>query len=349
MKSQETAQVENLTLKLLSLSQDEVEELFTFLFRKLHFRVEKAAREEDLLYLHLVSQTEENSHHALACWTGGKRILAIDFLQSFLKTPPFPLPPEITFEKGFFLSPYKFGADFKEEAEKNKISLLSGENLAELLVQNNLTYYFPSFLQAVGKLLWKKLPLIITPLLLLYGFFMIQTLRPHHESVIHEPSNNSEPSSHQEVSLLTPSFAVNIEKPNELYKRIDLNEAPVSKPQPPRKSELPEHPPSLIEVQPEPGPSPPPAPAKPVPLQHPKPNKLKSASPHPTPSNSENPYRVINKYNKVVDLEQKYYLTARDLEKRHFNGKAKAYYQKYLRVAPEGDFAEEARAALKRL
>jgi len=364
MGSVEGKSKENLTFKLLSLSQAEIEELLTFLFRKLHYGVIESTHEGDLLYFHLTAQEGRFLRHALACWTGGNRILAPDFLQSFLKTPPF---TGTTFQRGFFLSPYEFAADFKQEAEKNHITPISGQGLLELLEAQGLDYYFPSFLEAIGKRLRKRLPWIIAPLILVYGIFMYETVRTHTEPVnLGEPtvvatesptpteSPVPAPTENSEVSLLTPERVAQVEQPNVLYKRIEMPSGPIpKKTQAPSINELPEtlptetSPPPILQLPPS---VEKPSQRKPAskPTPSPRPASKPSAQPKQAPAPAS-AYKIINKYSHTVDLEEKYFRTAEALDKQHYNAKAKAYYQKYLQIAPDGDYADIARAALKRL
>jgi len=362
---------EHFALKLLSLSNLEIQELLTFLFRKLGYRIEDMLPEGDLLYLHLAKQEQEKIEHCLACWTGSKRILAADFVQSFLKNPPFSPADGVHFEKGFFLSPYAFGTGFKQEALKFQITLLSGDELSNLLIQQGLTYYFPSFLGALGKMVIKKLPWVVTPILVIYAFLMVQTLKsgplPSIVSVRPSPGSSTSPpplsTGNARVSLLGPSFAVEIQKPDELYSRMDLAKEPLKKPtqketthlKNPSHTEI-ESPPPIVPTPPPVIQTPPPQLRHPIQRPTPKPTLLPPPNLRPTPprrppqgGHTASAGSIINRYKNMVDLENKYYSIARELEKQHYKAKAKTYYQKYLKVAPDGDFAEQAREALKRL
>lgn len=354
------------TFKLLSLRRSEIEELLTFLLRKLGYRVEEARWEGDLFYFHIVKLEGDQIHHALACWTGGKRIMAPDFLQSFLKTPPLVPPIGTNFERGFFLSPYEFHAEFRTEAERNRITPINGDTLKDFLIEHRLTYYFPSFLEAIGRELVKFTPVIVPALILVFAIFAFLTLEPQHTSVIQTqtpappPVAQPEKPSGPEVSLLNPSMTANVEEPLEIYKRIDIPKmTPAAKTaSPSKRNELPEN--VKIETPP---------PALPIPHKPPTrttvtkhhlgnatPSRVQSPPQRPmnpkrprTPSSGTSAYQIISKYNRTVDLEEKYYSIARDLEKKHYNAKAKSYYLKYLQIAPDGDYADAARAALKRL
>ncbi len=332
---------DELALKLLSLSPSEISELLTFLFRKMHYRVAETTFRDGLLYLHLVQNKGQESAHYLATWTGGKKSLDLPFLQQFLQSSPLTAQEGIPFQQGILISPYEFSPEFEATAKQHNILPISGQTLSQLLLENELTYYFPTLLEALGKHLWKKLPYVVAPLFLLYALFMYETMKPHSNTApphADSPTTTTETGNgSNEVSLLSPAFSVPVDAQNEAYKRISTESVPAVESKKPKPIEARK---SSNKLNAKPSEKPQPAHVAHKQEKHPKPSSKKG-----TPSAG----RIIHHYTNVVDLEEKYYLMAKDLEKYHHKAKAKAYYQRYLRISPNGAHAAEAKQSLTRL
>jgi len=324
-------------LKLLALSDAEAQELLSFLFRKMQYRIGESVIRDGVLWMVLTQQSDAGIVYTLACWTGTKKALDLQFLQSFLKDPPFVLPEGQTFANGFLISPYEFSEDFQDTTKHLGITIFSGKALSELLIQHDLTYNFPTTLEVTGRMLRRYLPFIAIPLVLIYGLFTYLTLT-NGSNPRPKPSPSETPSqvagsipSSSLVSLVTSSNIVELDRPNEFYKRVELSETVSLVPE--RKLV-----PQRVVV------SNPHGHLASTPRVHSK-NPTKTT---PNLTGKTTPSHLVRQYDTKVDLEEKYYGRASALQKHGYSAQAKHWARIYLKRFPEGEYAENAKKMLNK-
>lgn len=359
MLGDEQKSIPGFTRRILSLSPAEIGELLSFLFIKMQYRIGETAQEDNLLYLDLIQPSPAQAQHTLACWTGEKKSLDTAFLQGFLRDAPIKPSDGTSYVRGFILSPYEFSPDFQSAAGNFGITLFDGPRLADLLVQHEFTYYLPEVVEEAAPVSWKKLiPFLLIPVILIYAFFAYETFGKHEKNHGNLPGLLGIPQGQSaangpSVSLLTPSNAAPLQNYYETYKRADVQEKlSIHEIKPEKKPALQPAPqPQPTETAPRPSPQPSPIESPKVKTQTRRPVTRKPAhSSHKAHSESNVHIRfvILHKYQDVVDLEEKYYLIARDLAKHGQRAEAKIYYKRYLKVAPGGGHAAEARDAISR-
>lgn len=303
--------------RILSLPPSGIEVLLTMLFNEEGYRIREVMRQGKQLFFHLADTGGGRQSSALACFIPDAKNLTPELLGTIHLTPPLARWSEIAFENKLVIHPGSIPDGFERTAKELKIELLDGEGLARLLADHELTGLLPVSRLAIMKDLWTKAWVALPVLLLaLVGFFAFKAWQTPKATAPPPPPVASvpAPSPARESGTRLPS---------------PFQQTPLRVPPP--------------VIQPQASPYPKPVSPKPIPKPASKQRVSKGGN------RKQVIEKILRRYRKVYDLEEKYYRIGRDFDTRKYKDLARKYYRLSLHLAPKGVHAHKMRLALKRL